>query len=633
LKDRKPRQTAQPKAIAGRVPPHDLDAEAAVLSAILLERDALDLVIDLLKREHFYSDANARIYEATTTLVADNKPIDIVTVASWLRDREWLAQIGGASYLAQLADATPAVAHVGAHARVVYEKWRLRQLIATCQRVAAEGYGDVGTVQEFIDGAEQSIYALARDDNSSGATLEQMQPIVTKVFDEIREAAERGQTITGIPTGFDRFDQKIAGLHDGELMIIAGRPGMGKSAYVMNVAVNVAAPAIIQSQSNVCQYGVAVFSLEMPKEQLSKRMICSEGKVNLGKMRNGNLYEEDWRRITEAGTFVASLPIWIDDTPAISLLALRAKVRRKQAEFNRKDKDGKYTRRVGLVVIDYLQLMRGREGVQNREQEISELSRGLKELAKELKVPVIALSQLSREVEKRGKDKRPQLSDLRECIAGDQLVYDAANDDFIAMRDIVARGLRPVVAGVDGSESLCYTQLADAWSTGVKPVFKVTTSGGRTLRCTSNHPLLSARGWRRVDQLEPGSRVAVFDGMAPHEHNLMIGAEITWDEIVRIEPDGEEECFDVRVPATANFVVNGFVAHNSGAIEQDADTIVFIFRDEYYQKEASSLKGIAELIIAKQRNGETGKLLVKFDGAYTRFDNLAPHEYPTGQDE
>ncbi|WP_437620504.1 replicative DNA helicase [Sorangium sp. So ce1151] len=487
-------QRIEPPIVAGRVPPHDLDAEAAVLSAIMLHRDALDRVLEILKAEHFYSEANSRIYEGAQELATAGTPIDIVSVASWLRDRERLAQVGGAAYLAQLADATPAVAHVAAHARVVYEKWRVRQLIATCQRVAAEGYGDVGVVQEFIDGAEQAVYQLAR--TPQGTSTQPIAQVLKAAFEQITAAAERGDRITGISTGYEKLDAKTAGLHDGDLSIIAARPGMGKTSFVLNLAVNVASPRTVSSpgpdqaghgvERHEPGFGAAVFSLEMPREQLATRMVCCEGRVDLGRLRQGFLQPDDWRRLTEAASFLSTLPIWVDDTPAITLLELRAKVRRIQAEYDRPPSDGHSGRRVGLVVIDYLQLMKGRDGVNSREQEISEISRGLKQLAKELKVAVIALSQLNRAVETRTtKDKRPQLSDLRE----------------------------------------------------------------------------------------------------------------------------------------------------SGAIEQDADNIMFIYRDEYYNPETTNHKGIAEIIVAKQRNGPTGKVLTRFTASCTRFDNLAPGDYPEMADD
>src|SRR4051812_130202 len=236
-----------PPPIAGRVPPHDLDAEAAVLSAVLLERDALDKVLETLKPEHFYAEANRRVYEGAVELSAKGVPVDIVSVAGWLRDRDRLTQVGGSAYLAQLADAVPAVAHLETYARMVKEKWRIRQLIATCQRVSAEGYGDVGEVQAFIDEAEQSIYELARTPEAS--SVQRIEPIIRSVFEQITELARRGERITGVPTGFERLDSKTAGLHDGELTIVAARPGMGKTSFVLNIAVNVASPKMVSPAS------------------------------------------------------------------------------------------------------------------------------------------------------------------------------------------------------------------------------------------------------------------------------------------------------------------------------------------------------------------------------------------------
>lgn len=477
-----PPEVVDPPPVAGRVPPHNLDAEGAVLAACMLSRDACDVVLITLKPEHFYSEANARIFQAIRELMTASTPVDIVSVAGWLRDREWLQKIDGTAYLAQLADATPAVGHVATHAKIVHTKWRMRQLIATCQRVAAEGYCDVGDEDEFIKAAGESVDDIAQGGEKRGQ-LEPVAKSLREAFDEIRAAAERGDKISGTPTGYDRFDEKIAGLHDGDLMIVAGRPGMGKSAMVMNVAVNVAssrevanngAPVVVVPGEGVC-----VFSLEMPRKQLATRMACSEGRVDLGRVRGGKLQPADWGQLTEGASYISTLPIWIDDTPAISLLEIRAKVRRQQALYDREATATTPARRVGKVIVDYLQLMKGREDVNSREQEISEISRGLKGLAKELKVSVIALSQLNRAVETRTtKDKRPQLSDLRE----------------------------------------------------------------------------------------------------------------------------------------------------SGALEQDADTIVFIYRPSYYSEDAD--KTLAEWIIAKQRNGPTGKVFVRFEGSCTRFDPYAPADYP-----
>ncbi len=477
----------EPMIVEGRVPPHDLDAEAAVLSAIMLDTSAIDKVLEFLKPEHFYSEAHRRIFEAAIELRVVGQPVDVVQIGTWLKNRDRIAQIGGMSYLTELLNAAPAVANVAAYGRTIHEKFRVRQLIATCQRVSAQGYLDYGEAQQYIDGAEQDIYEIARTPESS--SVEKLLDVMKKSFKALTEAMQRGDRITGTPTGFDRYDRITAGLHPGDLSIVAARPGMGKTSFVLNVAANVASPKGRETTGKGEEgrwdepgVGVAVFSLEMPREQIANRMLCSEARVDVGKLRQGHLSPQDWSKLTQAASYLGSLPIWIDDTPSLSILELRAKVRRLQAEFDRPDPNGgsRGKKRIGLVVVDYLQLMKGREGAQSREQEISEISRGLKGLAKELYLPVIALSQLNRAVETRSeKSKRPQLSDLRE----------------------------------------------------------------------------------------------------------------------------------------------------SGAIEQDADNIVFIYRDEYYNRESTTEPNVAELIIAKQRNGPTGTAKVRFDNAYTRFDNLAEGEF------
>lgn len=490
-----PSQQIEPPIVNGRAPPHDLDAEAAVLSAILLSREALDRGLEILQPEHFYSDANGRIYEAALALATAGGPVDVVEVASYLRARETLLRTGGAAYLAQLADATPAVAHVHAHAKTVREKWRLRALIATCQRVAAEGYGDVGGVQEFIDAAEHDIYSLAHETTHRDPRF--LRDALRDRFQILKDAFERGDKLSGYATGWTRLDQKLGGLSVGNFTIIAARPSMGKTALATGLAVNLATPRSVLHEGGEPTlepgYGVFVASLEMPEAQLVDRMICTEARVDGEKYRLRRLQPADWSRLAEAGSFMASLPIVIDETPAISVLDLRAKVRRFQAEYNREaipaDPErgiaGVPERKVAVVMVDYLQLMRGPEGIDSREQEIGEVSRGLKGLAKDLQVHVIALAQLNRAVETRStKDKRPQLSDLRE----------------------------------------------------------------------------------------------------------------------------------------------------SGQIEQDADTIIFIYRDEYYNPETSDARGIAELIVAKARFGKTGKVLMRFTGSCGRFDELARGDYPEIED-
>jgi len=479
---RQPPAKVEPPVIAGRVPVHDLDCEAAVLSAILLDRDALDRVTEILIPDHFYSEANGRIFGAASQLALAGSPVDIVSVAAWLRDREQLASIGGAGYLAQLSDATPAVAHVGAHAKKVREKWRVRQVVAACQRTAAEGYGVIEDAQAFISGHESTIRELSATNDSKG--LVHIAHALQGAMSEVQSAAARGETITGVPTGYKRLDAATSGMHGGDLIIVAARPGHGKTSFLLNLGVNVASPRTLVVpneegfgvETSVVGDDTLIFSLEMPTVQLAIRMVCSEARIDANKLRTGHMQSADWTALTEAAAYLATLPIWIDDTPAISVQAIGAKVRAHQAARKRK---------VGFVGIDYIGLMQ-RDKRLPKHEAIGDISNTLKQMAKELDVPIVALSQLNREIEKRtGKSQKPQLSDLRD----------------------------------------------------------------------------------------------------------------------------------------------------SGDVEQDADMILFIHRPEMFAPDDEKLKGIAEVIIGKQRSGPTGKVLLKFSSKSTRFDNLDPRDYPADADE
>src|SRR5580704_16885558 len=325
-----------PAAFEGHVPPHDLEAEKALLSAVMVDPAALDRVLEFLKAEHFYSEAHRRIYEACIELRQKGQPVDSVQVASYLRDRERLSQVGGMPYIAQVLLAAPAVANVASYGRNIYEKWRIRLLILTCQRVAAQGYLDYGEAQQFIDNAEQQVYELARVEGRT--TVEKLITVIKASFKALTEASARGGRITGIPTGFTRYDRVTAGLHPGDLL---------------NVAVNVALPTAYESASDPNErweqagVGVAVFSLEMPREQLANRMLCSEARVDVGNLRSGNLSPSDWSKLTQSASRLSQLPVWIDDTPALSLLELRAKVRRLQAEHDKHDDTGKLVSGMG----------------------------------------------------------------------------------------------------------------------------------------------------------------------------------------------------------------------------------------------------------------------------------------------
>ena len=433
-----------------KIPPHDIDAEQAVLGSMLTDKDAVNAAIETLKEDAFYREDNRAIYQAIVNLYSKSEPIDIITLKDELESMDKFEQVGGFEYLASLPDKVPTTANVQKYIKIVEEKSILRNLIKTANEIIELGYYPAEDVEEIMDGAEKKIFDIMQSKNQKGYTP--IKDVLVESFTKLEELYNRKQHITGVPTGFSELDYKTAGLHGSELILVAARPAMGKTAFALNLATN----AALRGNAPV-----AIFSLEMSKDQLVNRILCSEAMVDSNKVRTGKLGEDDWVKLAGAIGPLSEAEMYIDDTPGISVMEIRTKCRKLKMEKN-----------IGLVVIDYLQLVQGNKRTASREQEISEISRSLKILAKEINVPVIALSQLSRAVEQRP-DHRPMLSDLRE----------------------------------------------------------------------------------------------------------------------------------------------------SGAIEQDADIVMFLYRDDYYNKE-SEKKDIAEVIIAKQRGGQTGTVELLWMGQYTKFVNL-----------
>ena len=438
----------------GKIPPNDTEAEQAVLGSMLTDKDATIAAIEVLKEDDFYREDNKLIYRAILNLYNRSEPIDIITLKAELTSMGKFDAVGGLEYLADLPERVPTTANVERYIKIVEEKAILRNLIKTANEIISLGYDPTEEVEDIMDNAEKKIFDIMQSKNQKGYTP--MKDVLVDTFAELEKLYNQKEHITGVPTGFADLDYKTAGLHGSDLVLIAARPSMGKTAFALNVATNAAIRAKVP---------VAIFSLEMSKEQLVNRVLASEAMVDSNKVRTGKLDEQDWGKLASGLGPLSEAEIYIDDTPGISVMEIRAKCRKLKLEKN-----------IGLVVVDYLQLIQGnskRGG--SREQEISEISRSLKILAKELDVPVIALSQLSRAPEQRP-DHRPMLSDLRE----------------------------------------------------------------------------------------------------------------------------------------------------SGAIEQDADIVMFLYRDDYYNQE-SEKKNIAEIILAKHRAGSTGTVETLFLGEYTKFVNLDRH--------
>ncbi len=380
-----------------RLPPQNLEAEQSVLGAILLDNEALLKALEIITPEDFYRDSHKKIFNAMIELFEKNEPIDIITLTDHLRMKDQLETIGGVSYLTSLVNFVPTAANVRHHARIVREKSLMRGLIQTATEIVSMVYEEGLPADDLVDIAEKNIFAIS--DKRVKTSFSKLKDVIKDSFEMIEGLYDRKEAITGVPSGFHDLDELTTGFQQGDLIIVGGRPSMGKTALALNIAQHVGV-----------ELGepVAIFSLEMSKKQLALRMLCSEAMVDSNRVRKGFIRKEDWHKLTSAAGKLAEAPIFIDDSSSTSVLEMRAKARRLKMEHG-----------LSLVIVDYLQLMKGRGSFERREQEISEISRSLKGLAKELEVPVIALSQLNRGVEQRH-DKRPTLADLRESGAIEQ---------------------------------------------------------------------------------------------------------------------------------------------------------------------------------------------------------------------
>lgn len=879
------RRTARPALETDglRVPPHSVEAEQAVLGGLLLDNSTWDAIADRLRPDDFYRRDHQLIFNGIAELSARSEPSDAVTLAEYLAAKGQADETGGLAYLAGLARDTPTAANIRAYADIVRERALLRQLIRVSGEVAASAYESEGrTATELVDEAERRVFEIAEKGRRSGSGFVPIRDVLGATIDRLDMLHQNQGQLTGVSTGYNDLDRMTAGLQPGDLIIVAGRPSMGKTTFALNIAENAAISA---------NTPVAVFSMEMSREQLTMRMISSIGRVDQSHLRTGNFGDEDWARINSAIAQMKTAPIFIDDSAGLTPTEVRARARRLQRENKGK---------LGLIVVDYLQLMQVAGTKENRATEISEISRSLKALAKEMHAPVIALSQLNRSVEQRT-DKKPVMSDLRECVTGDTPVV-LADGRRVPIRELV--GQRPRVLAVDERQKVVAAEAEVVWSVGCRPVFEVSTASGRVLRATAQHRVLTGEGWKTVAEIGPGARLAIarrlpvdgsearwqdselvllghlvgdgsylkhqplryttaseensalvrsaaesmgsvvtrhagrgnwhqlviagngdrwhprgvgawlkslgIFGQRSHEKRLpapvfglpdeqvalllrhlwatdgsihvrshgrggdrvhfatsseqlardvaalllrlgivarirsvaqpgarrvfsvdvsgseqqqvflaRVGAvgprrsqaealarrlverepgtnvdtlplacfaevrrlmrargvttrgmaairgtayggsshfrfapsratlgdyarlldsdelrqwaesDLFWDRIVSIAPCGEEEVFDITVPGPSSWLADGLVSHNSGAIEQDADLIIMIYREEVYEPETPR-KGIADIIITKQRNGPTGEVHLTFLGKYTRFENLATGDYEYG---
>jgi replicative DNA helicase len=873
-----PQRDAEVAAL--RVPPHSIEAEQSVLGAVLLDNAAWEKIGDVLREEDFYRHDHRLIWQHLSRLLERNQPADVLTLQDALKSTGKLDEAGGLKYLNALASGTPSAANVRRYAEIVRDRAVLRRLISVSDDIATTALNPAGRdTRQILDEAESKVFQISEDGSRGRAGFQDLQSVLAQVVERVDDLynRENPNDITGVPTGFIDLDRMTSGMQPGDMIILAARPSVGKTAFALNICEHV---AIDQGMP------VAVFSMEMGAAQLAMRLVCSVGRIDQQRLRTGRLTEDDWPRLTSAIQKMQDANLFIDETPALNPLELRARARRLARQYGK----------LGLVMVDYLQLMSGTgNSNENRATEVSEISRSLKALAKELHVPVIALSQLSREVEKRT-DKKPIMSDLRECVTGDTRVV-LADGRRVPVRELV--GTTPEVLAMHEGGRIAPAASDRVWSVGTKPVLRLSLASGRSLRATARHRVYTGKGWLTLGAIGPGDRIAlarkVPSPLAPvrwadHEvillghlvgdgsylsgqpmryttaseensdavraaveafgcpitrhpgrgnwHQLVIagngnrwhpagvgrwlktlgvfgqrshekclpvdamrladdqaalllrhlwatdgcihvpppgrssaprvyfstcseglardvaalllrfgivarlravaqrshrpvwtvdvsggtqqllfverigafgprhaaaqvlrerllaaatntnvdtlprevfdlvkaemrrqgisqramvamrgtayggsshfrfapsratvahyaellgdeslrglaGDDLFWDRVVSVEPDGEEEVFDLTVPGPASWLADGIVSHNSGAIEQDADVILFIHREDRYDPDSPN-KGLAEIIIGKQRNGPIGSVQLTFLGQYTKFENFAP---------
>ena len=485
------RPNAEREPAAVRIPPHSVSAEESLLGAMLLSSHAINMVSSIVTAEDFYKPAHRHVFGAVQALSAAGQGVDPVTVAEELDRVGLLEASGGKAALVTLQARTPAITNAEHYARIVEEKAILRRLIGAATQIAEMGYAPRNTIDNTIDEAESSIFAIAQRRQTD--TLEKMSDLVNSALDKIHERSENGLTVTGTPTGFQDLDHLLMGLQPGALIVVGARPGMGKTAFALGLA----------SHAAVRQHlPVLFFSLEMGHLEITQRLLASEAGVDSTKLHTGNLTAQEWSRIHVATERLGGGTMWIDDNPAVTLMEIRSKARRLQDRLGTP---------LGLVAVDYLQLMQGRSSAESRQVEVAEISRGLKVLARELQAPVLALSQLSRQLEQRA-DKRPMLADLREsgCMPAHTRLRRADDNSEITLGELAASGARDVhVWSLDQDWRLVPAVLTHAFRSGVKEVFGLRLASGRWVEATANHPFRTVSGWRRLDELVVGSRLAV----------------------------------------------------------------------------------------------------------------------------
>lgn len=571
---------------AESVLPYNLLAEKLVLGSILTIPEAILVVSEKLPIEAFYLNRHQIIYKALLILYAEGKTIDYINLITWVQDNGFLLKIGGAKILLDLLNQINKVTNLDEYIALIYEKYLRRSLIKLGEEIIEDGYLTEIPLETIFTKIEQRFFLLS--ENKSKQHLISVEQGLQQIVKEIEEGL-RVPRLPGLKTTFIEFDIITQGFQNSDLIIIAGRPSMGKTAFAFSLAKNIA-----QNHNT----GVIFFSLEMTRQQLLYRLLASEVEITNTRLRASRIKETEWLRINDIVRNLSKLRLFIDDTPDLSVGEIKLKIKTIDLESSKS---------VSLIVIDYLQLLEGADQNSNRVQELSKITRALKKLARDLNIPIIVLSQLSRNVESRV-NKRPILADLREsgCI------------NFLYGKYITKWSKKKSI--------FCWTgklierqKILNIKLTGRKPIYKLESNLGWVLLITSNHKILTNKGWKKIDQLLRNNFISAKLLIGFRSLNSFNKYAITWEKVKKISYYELASVYDFQISNYSNYLTNHLIIHNS--IEQDADVVIMLYREEYYNKETVN-KNIIELIIAKHRNGPIGSTTLTFDPKYLRFFNL-----------
>lgn len=517
--------------VNAKIPPQSIASEQSVLGAILIDKNAIVEVAGFLRPEHFYEDRHGMIFNAMLGLYEERRPIDLLTLTEKLKSDKKYKEVGGSAYLTELTGIVPTSANIEEYGKMIRELYAKRELISASAELAEMSFDSGKNLRDVLDKAESRIFSISQDNLERNFVS--MRDILASSFDRLDEIQKRGSGMSGIPTGYKDLDNVLAGMQDSNLLILAARPGVGKTAFLLNVLHNVAVKQNIP---------VAMFSLEMSVEELGNRMLVLQSGIDAWKLKTGKLEDEDFDKLQDAMGILAEAPIYIDDTPGISIMEMRTKARRVQMEHGLK-----------VLFVDYLQLMDPGRKMENRVQEVSMVSQALKNLARELKIPVIAASQLNRSVEARG-SKKPQLSDLREsgCLTGETLITLATTGESVSLTSLVSS--KPFfVLALDENLKIKKYLVNKVFPSGTKKVFKLKLRSGREIRASANHKFKTIFDWKRLDQLKSGNRLAV-----PRQLNFQLKNKYSRDKLLLLAHLIGDGCYANRQPIhyTSGSLVN-----------------------------------------------------------------------------